>query len=333
MGAVNGISQSITRRKIQVVLGLLWLLDGTLQLQHQMFSGNFITQVINPAVQGQPKTVAGFTHLAIRIFLSHPALFNSLIVIVQLGLGVLILMKKTVKLGLILSVFWGIFVWYGGEGAGGIFSAHTLILMGAPGAALIYAILALAVLPDSIEGKHPAYWLAFVWAGLWIGGAIYQLLPGQNSISDLSGTIAGNANGAPGWLATLDNHVASFINGLGTSTQSMANMHMTASQMAMMQTTPGSGYWFILILGLVQASIGIAVFIPGYTRKLAIGLGILLSIVFWFIGQSLGGYYTGLATDPNSAPLFILLGVAVLGSTKLDKSLTKLYSRAVKIAT
>ena len=129
----------ITKRTIQIALGVLWLLDGALQLQPQMFTSNFATQVIAPAAQGQPRLVSGVMHFAIRVFLLHPAIFNSFIAITQLGLGVLILWKRSVKLGLILSIGWGLFVWYVGEGLGGLASGHTLLLMGAPGAALIYA--------------------------------------------------------------------------------------------------------------------------------------------------------------------------------------------------
>jgi len=39
---------------------------------------------------------------------------------------------------------------------------------------------------------------------LWIGGAIYQLLPGQNTVSSISTMIASNGFGQPGWLASLD---------------------------------------------------------------------------------------------------------------------------------
>jgi hypothetical protein len=66
---------------------------------------------------------------------------------------------------------------------------------------------------------------------------------------------------------------------------------------------------------------------PRYGRKIAISVGIILSLVFWVVGQSLGGYYTGLATDPNSAPLFILLGVAILGCSQLDQKLSSLFKR------
>ena len=327
------IKSKITGRGIQVSLGLLWLLDGALQLQHQMFSSNFATQVIVPAAQGQPGVVSGVMNLAVRIFLLHPALFNSFIAIIQLGLGLLILCKRTVKLGLTLSALWGVFVWYVGEGAGGLLSGHTLLLMGAPGAALLYALLGLSVMPKNDKSKNPkpihapAYWLAFVWAGLWVGGAIYQLLPGQNSVSDLSSMIAGNASVAPGWLAALDIHVGGVINNFGAPTTSMTGMHMSAYQMAQMQTQAGSGYWFILLLAALQLLIGVAIFLPRRFRSLALGLGSILSLGFWFVGQSLGGYFTGLATDPNTGPLFVLLAIAIFGCSELDTRLRKLGKR------
>jgi hypothetical protein len=319
----------ITRRGVQIALGLLWLLDGALQLQHQMFSSNFANSVLAPAAQGQPTIVSGPMHFCIHIILLHPAIFDACFALIQLGLGVAILWKRTTRYGLIASVVWGLVVWFLGEGLGGMASGHATLLMGAPGAAVIYALLALAVLPSkktkSKAHTQPAYWLAVVWAMLWIGGAIFQLLPGQNSVSDISSMIAGNASGAPGWLAALDNHVGNVINGFGTHTTSMAGMHMTANQMAQMQTQSGSGYWFILLLASVQLLIGLAIFKSGITRKLAIALGIILSLCFWFVGQSLGAYFSGLATDPSTAPLFILLGIAILGCTDLDQHLAKLY--------
>jgi len=44
----------------------------------------------------------------------------------------------------------------------------------------------------------------------------------------------------------------------------------------------------------------------------------------------LGGYYTGLATDPNTAPLFILLGIAIIGYPDLNKALADIYARIEK---
>ncbi len=300
--ALNNFLKTLTsKRGVQVSLGILWLIDGALQLQHQMFGSNFATQVIAPAGQGQPAVVSGPINFEIHTLLLHPAIFNACFALIQLALGVLILRKATLKLGLLASVAWGLGVWYMGEGLGGLLSGHTSLLIGAPGAALIYAVLALAVLPRAsaqnkqIDDKKPAYWLPFVWAALWIVGAIYQLLPGQNTTSDIASTIAAHAgNGTPGWLSTLDIHTANFIH--------------------------SQGFGFVVGLALLQVAIGLLILLPGKIYKIAVGAGIALSLVFWFVGQSLGTYYSGLATDPNTAPLLILLGIAVAGSCQLGYS-------------
>lgn len=324
---------ALNGRQLQVILGLLWIFDGLLQLQTKMFTSSFTSLVISPAGQGQPRFISGAINLAIHIFLFHPAIFNSLVIVTQVGIGTLILFRKSTRLGLILSILWGLIVWYVGEGAGGIFSGHTLLLMGAPGAALIYVLLSLSVLPKKISDKkttpknEPAYWLAFVWAFIWVGGAIFQLLPGQNSVSDVSSMIAGNASGSPGWLAYIDNHIAYAINATGSPMQSTNNMHMSMNQMAMMQTNGKSGFWLILLIAAVQIYIGLAVFVGGRYRMSAIASGIVLSLVFWVVGQSFGGILISLATDPNTGPLIVILGLSILGCDSIDRQLNEIYKK------
>jgi hypothetical protein len=332
----------LSKRSIQVSLGILWLLDGALQLQHQMFSSAFATQVVEPAIQGQPGFVRGPMNFGVHLFLHSPIIFNALFALTQLAIGALILWRRTLKWGLLCSIGWGLVVWIFGEGYGGIFSGHTLLLMGAPGAVIIYVLLALAVMPSRNEDKphqkrqSAAYWLVFVWLVLWVGGGVYQMLPGQDTTSDVSSMISGMAQDAPGWLASLDNHTANVINGFGgqsekiTTCSSGSSMNMTGAQMAHMSnescisTQSDPGYWFILLIAALQFCIGFGVLLSGIWRKLAIGFGIVFSLVFWVVGQSLGAYFTGLATDPNAGPLFILLGFAILGCTDLNKKLSKL---------
>lgn len=326
------MNKLVTARGVQITLAVLWIIDGLFQLQQQMFTKNFALQVIAPAVDGQPAFISGPVNFAVQTILQNPVLWGVLFAVIQLAIGVLILVKPTVKLGLITSIIWGVAVWLIGESAGGIFGGHTSLLTGAPGAAILYSILSLAVYPrksKEVERKHqPAFWLLFVWAAIWIGGAIYQLLPGQNTLHDISTMLLANADGAPMWLVTIDMNVASFITSLGTAVAPMTtNMHMSMTEMAQMQTVPNTGYWFILLASFVQFIIGILVFTPRYIRQTVISIGILVSVIFWVIGQSMGEYYSGLATDPATAPLIILLGIAVLGNTKIDKIIGRFYIR------
>ena len=314
----------ITRRGVQIALGLLWLLDGALQLQPQMFTAAFANDVLAPAAQDQPGFVSGPMHFFIHLFLLQPVLFNSLAAIMQLGLGALILWKRTAPFGLWLSAAWGLFVWYIGEGFNGLASGHTLLLMGAPGAALIYVLLALGTMghrpsPKPHNDKRPAYWLLIAWAVLWTMGSVYQLLPGQNTVGDVSAMVSANASSAPAWMASLDNGVVHKLDGIGTAAASMDGMAaMTPDQMAAMPRHRVSGIWFLLLLSIVQLIIGFAVIIPGFIRRSAVILGCILALTYWVVGQSMGTYFSGLATDPNSGPLFVLLGITVLGCTQLD---------------
>ncbi|HUA13470.1 MAG TPA: hypothetical protein VL989_03145 [Candidatus Sulfotelmatobacter sp.] len=281
---------AITKRKIQYALGVLWLLDGLLQLQHQMFSAAFANNVILPASMGQPPLVSGPAQFGAKVILTHPAVFDAFFATIQILIGLLILNKKYVRRGLILSCFWGLGVWLFGESLGGILSGNTNLLMGAPGAVILYVILALAVMPrlkHEPEDNRPAFWLPLVWSFLWIAGGIYQLLPGQNTTQDLSSMINTIAQGAPGWMASTDTWFANQI--------------------------AHASFWLIAVIAAVEILIGLMVLIPGVYRGISLVLGSSLALVFWVIGQSMGSYFSGLMTDPNSGPLFVLLAIAILG--------------------
>src|SRR5437016_7403281 len=66
----------ITRRDLQIALGVLWLLDGALQAQPFMFTSGFATQVIGPVAQGQPGVVSGPITLALTVIAAHPFAVN-----------------------------------------------------------------------------------------------------------------------------------------------------------------------------------------------------------------------------------------------------------------
>jgi hypothetical protein len=243
-------------------------------------------------------------------------------------------MKKTVKPGLILSIIWGLGVWFFGESLGGIIGLHSTVLMGFPGAVLIYMIIAFAVFPSKENDKRPASWLPIAWALLWVAGSIYQLLPGQNTSSDLSSMILNNSTNAPSWLARIDVHTSNTINRLA-HLPSSSTMHMTAMQMSHMQSQSSSNNYIVLLLIIVQILIGLLIFFRGKVRTIAIVSGFILSLFFWVVGQGLGNYFSGLATDPNSAPLYILLGISIFGCSQIElKKLLKItFARLEQIIT
>jgi hypothetical protein len=280
----------ITRRDIQIALGVLWVLDGALQAQPFMFTRAFGTQLIGGVGQGQPGVVSAPVHLASVVLAASPAMWNVLAVAIQLLLGVGLLFRRTARLTLAASIVWALGVWYAGEGLSGMASGHASLITGAPGSALLYAVLAAAAWPrGGTSEQAPASWLAPAWAVLWIGAAIFQLLPGQNTGPGVASLLQSSASAAPHWLARIDTSLASWASRNGALSVSL------------------------LVTGMVLIGAGA---LARRTRSWAVSVGLLLSVAIWIFGQDLGQIYTGQATDPNSAPLIALMAVVLLARSR-----------------
>jgi hypothetical protein len=280
----------ITRRDLQIALGLLWLLDGALQAQPFMFTRGFATQLIAGTGQGQPGVVSGPVHLASVVIGAHPVAWNLLFAGVQFLLAIGLLVPRTARFALAASIGWALGVWYLGEGLSGLASGHASLLTGAPGSALLYAVLAAAAWPRSgTSERAPAAWLVPAWALLWLGAAIFQLLPGQNSGPALESSLTSSASAAPHWLASLDTSVGGWAGRNG----GLAVAALAATE-------------FLVGVGALSRK----------TRNWAAAAGLVLSIAIWVIGQDLGQLYSGQATDPNSAPLIALMAVVLFARSE-----------------
>ena len=192
----------LTRRWLRYVLGLLWVLDGALQLQSFMFTRGFAHQIIAPAAAGQPWFVSGPVRWNASLIAHQPVLFDAAFAGIQLAIGVGLLIPRTCRIAIIGSVLWAGGVWYFGEGMGELAGGHATALIGAPGAALLYIVLAAAAWPetdrshaarsDGNAGRVP-HWLAYVWASLWAGAAVLDLLPGNRPASAFPAQLYSNA--------------------------------------------------------------------------------------------------------------------------------------------
>jgi len=281
----------VTRRGIQIVLGLLWLLDGLLQFQPAMLTPKFAVEVIAPAGAGQPGFVAGPVGEVVRIILDQPVITDVAFGLIQLALGAGILYARTARRTLAASVIWALLVWYLGEGLGGLFGGSSSLLTGAPGAAALYAVLAVAASPrrdGAAAAEGLPRWTAVAWAAVWLGGAVLQLLPGRDTNASIGMSLAMNASGAPSWLAPIDAHLAALV--------------------------PASGVSIVVDLVVLQAFAGIGALRGPRVRLAAVIVGCALAQAYWVAGQGMGQPWSGLATDPGTAPLLVLLGFAVLGA-------------------
>lgn len=285
----------VTQRGVQITLGAIWLLVGLLQFQSYMYSHAFLAQIIEPTAQGSPAFVAD-PILTMAHFYGHDqALWNTLAGEIQCAIGLgLIVSRRTVRPALFVSFFWALWVWWLGEGLGMVFSSTPVSpLMGAPGAVAIYALIGLAVWPTGREGERSAAdggligdrGGVIVWSALWAEAAYLWLLNVDRARNAIGQQIAGMASGAPHPLAGWESSTASAAMGHGGT----------------------------IAMALAIVSVALAAAVWTRLRPLALGCGIVLSLAYWVLGQSLGGpFWVGNATDVNSGPLFVLLALTLM---------------------
>ncbi|MEO6822212.1 MAG: hypothetical protein ABI468_07100 [Candidatus Nanopelagicales bacterium] len=290
------VTMRLDRRFAQIVLGLLWLLDAGLQFQPFMFTREFATQVLAPNGDGQPGFVAVPVSWAVSLTSAQPVLAGVVFALVQLVIAVAILVPRTVRLGLALSIPWSAGVWLIGEGLGGLFAGHVDLLTGAPGAVVLYAVLAVAAWPRRSPSGWRSdvplpYWLVPAWALMWLGFAVLTLVPGKDAVSSVTGQIDMMAAMTPGWLSTLDSRLSAWVGAAG----------MTG----------------IIAFALLCVTIGLAALIRGPLRNAAAAAGIAVAVLAGLVGQAFGEIFSGQATDPNSAPLIILFACCALGASRM----------------
>jgi hypothetical protein len=292
------------RRWLQIGLGIIWVLDAALQYQPYMFSRGFVTDIIDPASSGNPAAIADSVTGAGHLLLHAAALFNAVFATIQLAIGLGLLWRPAVKAALAATIAWGLAVWLLGEGLGGILTGSASPLTGAPGAAVLYVLLAALIWPRHPPSERPTaqnqtaagpaasitaasrlgpLWPRISWLLLWASSAYFLLQAQVRAPGGLSSAIAGMAGGEPGWLASIDRSVAS--------------------------TVGSSGGVVSVVLAITFLLIGLAVAIPAATRP-ALTLAIIIATAIWVLTENLGGILTGTGTDPNTGPLLILLAAA-----------------------
>lgn len=279
------------RRKLQVGLGLIWLVDASLQYQPYMFGRSFVTQTIEPAAAGTPSWVEHPSLWAAHLMIHHITFYNSLFATVQLLIALALLYRPAVEIGLTVSVIWALGVWWLAEGLGGI-THGTPPVMGAPGAAALYAFIAVLVWPRpdsdpscgsgrSVATSSPlgAVIPKLVWAVLWSGLTALSLEDINRSPSALHDAITGMSPGEPGWIKTLNRGLSAPLAHHGTE-------------------------WSV-VLAILFTLVAVGVFIPEALRFTLV-VAVVIGIAIW-CAEDFGGIPTGSATDVNSGPLLILL--------------------------
>jgi len=281
------------RRTLQLVLATLWLLDGVLQMQAYFFTRAFGTQMITRSAEGNPPVIARSILWSGRTIGHHPLEINALFALVQVGIGLGVAWRRSTRVALAVSVVWSLGVWWVGEGFGGVLSGAADPINGAPGAVILYALVAVLLWPTDRPGPRPSFVAAravgpavakALWSVLWGSLALFALLGANRSARGLHDLIIGQTDGEPSWVVWIDR-----------TSSSLVDHH-------------GLGYSVLLAVVLVAVALG--VYLPPAWANAAVVLSIVVGLLFWVVGQDFGELFTNGATDVNSGPLLILLGVA-----------------------
>ena len=308
-GATNRHAALTPRRRLQLLLAGLWVLDGLLKLQPFMFTKDFAPMTFSEATDGAPGWLAGPISWASHIVGDHPVGTMVLFALIELAIGFAIAWPRTVKPGLIACLVWVPFLWFFAEGLGGLFSGGPSAFDGAPGASILYGLLAVLLWPTdrdpdgANESRPPASTAASgatgaseaarflgtrtsraVWLVLWGLFAVLAFLPYNRASDAFSSVIAGNVEGAPVWYVSLLDHATSW------------------------SSTKGAELG--IVFGVALALVAVSVCAPSRrVVRAGIVLALVLSLLIWVFGEGFGMPFMGMGTDPDTAPVLAVIAL------------------------
>ena len=294
-------SLHVNQRTLQCALGAIWIIDGLLKFQPNLFKPTFVSDVIRPMAAGQPSLINSTINHTANLLSHGTTLWVALFGVIEIAIGVGLFFRRSVKPALAASFIWGAGLYLFGEGFGMVLTGQTSPLQGAPGAVCFYMLLGLLVWPRADQGDdHQRVGAAssaagrgvlggtgslLAWAAIWLFEAVIWVFPFNRTSNSITNQLTETANGEPGWYAH-------FLNATG---------HAFA----------GTGIWMAALLATVSVIIGLG---PLISRRagIYIGLGIALALLYWVTGEGVGELLTFGGTDPSNGPIIALIGLSVL---------------------
>ena len=294
----DGPRSADAARALRLALAGMWLIDAALQFQPFMFTKAF-GQTLAAGATGNAGVVAAPIVWNANLIEQHPALWNSVYATIQLLIAAGIAWRRTERAALGASIAWSLAIWWFGEGLGGMLAGLASPLTGAPGAVIVYALLAVLLWPaeaaaDQAAGAVVSPFVAaravgsraarLLWLVFWMVLASTALWPQNRAPQAMALQILMAGDGEPSWLAALDRHCAVWVAERGLAVP--------------------------VALACLLGLIAVALWLPAPAVKPVLTLAIALAAVIWVLGEAFGGILTGRATDPNTGPLLAALTVA-----------------------
>jgi len=127
------------------LLGAIWLLDGILELFPDT-EHSFI-DLIHSQADGQPAVLHDLLIWGANLLAPHAFLWNSVLGVAEIVLGVLLLVNVLPRLTLLGTIALAIPIWIWGQAFGGMFTGSATD----PGAMPLYILAALMVWPEPVR--------------------------------------------------------------------------------------------------------------------------------------------------------------------------------------
>ncbi|OPG16122.1 hypothetical protein [Ferroacidibacillus organovorans] len=272
-------------------LGTFWLIDGILQAQPAMPNNGFVQDVLAPSVIGQPPWYLRILGWNIQFWSDYPVGADVFSVILQVGIGLCLLLamdRVWGRIGLWVSIVWGLGIWFLGEGMGGILTGSATWLSGSPGSVLFYVCGAIfLLLPESVWRDGRVIRLGNrVIGGIWILATFAQALP-------TAGYWTGQGLSRPFLIAASMPQPSFFsdpIHAMAVST--LHHPWLWNAVFVAIMFILGVFFWFQRVHSWVLVSAFVWLYFS------------------WWMGQDFG-VMGGIGTDPNSAPVFALFIVTI----------------------
>ncbi len=297
------------RTVLTVGLGVLWMADGALQAQPRLIT-DFVSAVLVQVAAGQPHFVRVVVVLGARAWAIDPWVSDLIVTWLQVLLGALIVFggrSRWRRAALWASIPWALTVWAVGEGFGGL-GAHGSWLAGAPGSALLYAVIAGALVAPGRwwSGDRPGRIARRALTVLWLLAFTLQAWPtngwwsGPSSVAGYLRRMA--AMPQPHWMS--------------------APLWAWAGEVA---RAPAA--WNAIVCLVFLGLAAMWAFWGDRRWSFAITLGVVVET--WWLGQD-AGVFGGAATDPQSGAVVLLALVAYALYRRRRRQLTETATDALE---
>ncbi len=281
-------AEPVARRVLRIGFGILWILDGLLQLQSAMPLG-LPTSVLEPSANSSPSWVQHVVNVGVTIWSNHPVQAAAAAVWLQLGIGAVLLIAprgRWSRFAGLAATGWGLIVWIFGEAFGATFSHGSSWLFGTPGAALFYCVAGVLVaLPDSAWSSQRVGRIILRATGLFfLGMAVLQAWPGRGFWQGAEhGTNAGT--------------LTSMVRAMAQTSQP-GPLSSTIRAFGRLDASAGWEVNLVVVVLLSVSGIAFSTARPRVVRP-AMYLAVTLCLANWVLVQDLG-FLGGVGTDPNS---------------------------------